>query len=86
MGGNDKQKLTRFIVNNFMPNLESPLVPLCRAPNLLEVHLPQFGNIATTYNVLFSVEGGGGLKRSRGLISDSYTQPKLKMVIHAPYY
>lgn len=65
MGGNDKQKLTRFIVNNFMPNLESPLVPLCRAPNLLEVHLPQFGNIATTYNVLFSV-GGGGVSKDPG--------------------
>lgn len=26
MGGNDK-KLTRFIINNFMLNLDSPLVP-----------------------------------------------------------
>lgn len=59
MGGNDKQKLTRFIINNFMLNLDSPLVPpLCRAPNLLEVNLPQFGNIGNTYNVLLSVERG----------------------------
>lgn len=43
MGGSDKRKLTRFFVNNFMPNLDSPLAPLCRAPDLLEVHLPQFG-------------------------------------------
>lgn len=37
-------KLIRFIVNNVMPNLESPLLPLWRAPKLLEVHLPQIGN------------------------------------------
>lgn len=43
MGGNDKRKLTRFIVNNFMPNLASPLAAECRAADLLEVHLPQFG-------------------------------------------
>lgn len=36
----DKRKLTRFFVNNLMPNLDFSLVLLCRAPNLLEVHLP----------------------------------------------
>lgn len=49
-------KLMSFIVNNLMPNLESPLVPLWRAPKLLEVHLPHFGNSGTPYNMLFSVE------------------------------
>lgn len=66
-------KLMRFIVNNLMLNLESPHVPLWRAPKLLEVHLPQFGNSGTTYNMLFSAEGKKTLKRSRGLISDSCT-------------
>lgn len=47
-------KLMRFIVNNLLLNLESPLVRLWRAPKLLEVHLPQFGN-SDTYNMLFSV-------------------------------
>lgn len=51
-------KLMRFIVNNLMPNLESPRVPLSRAQKLLEVHLPQFGNSGTTYNILFSGDGG----------------------------
>lgn len=49
-------KLMRFIVNNLMLNLESPHVPLWRAPKLLEVHLPQFGNSSSTCNMLFSVE------------------------------
>lgn len=35
----DKWKFTRFFVNNLMPNLDFSLVLLCRAPNLLEVHL-----------------------------------------------
>lgn len=66
MGGNYKQKLMRLIVNNLMPNLASPLVPLFGAPNLLEVHLPQFGNIGTTYNVLFSGEGEKNLQKIQG--------------------
>lgn len=49
-------KLMKFIVNNLMPNLESSHVPLWRAPKLLEVHLPQFGNSSSTCNMLFSVE------------------------------
>lgn len=53
----DKQKLTRFFVNNLMPNLDFSLVLLCRAPNLLEVHLPYFRSIGT-YNMLYSVKGG----------------------------
>lgn len=84
MGGNDKQKLTRFIVNNLMPNLESPLVPLRRAPNLLEVHLPQFGNIGTTFIVLFSVERKKTQKiqgPNFRVLHTSSKQAKLKMVI-----
>lgn len=39
-----------------MPNLDFSLVFLCRAPILLEVHLPYFRSIGT-YNMLFSVKG-----------------------------
>lgn len=58
-------KLMRFIVNNLMPNLESPLVPLWRAPKLLEVHLPQFGN-SGRYNMLFSVAGVKNSQKIQG--------------------
>lgn len=65
----DKQKLTRSFVNNLMPNLDFSLVFLCRAPNLLEVHLPYFRNIGT-YNMLFSVRKGvcvwGGTSKDPG--------------------
>lgn len=59
-------KLMRFIVNNLMLNLESPHVPLWRAPKLLEVHLPQFGNSSSTCNVLFSVKRKKNMHKIQG--------------------
>lgn len=85
----DKQKLTRSFVNNLMPNLDFSLVFLCRAPNLLEVHLPYFRSIGT-YNMLFSVKGCvcvGGPQKIQGPNFRGSHKPskqlKLKMVIHA---
>lgn len=81
-------KLMRFIVNNLMPILESPRVPPWRAPKLLEVHLPQFGNSSSTCNVLFRVEKKHSKdpEASFHILSLTFCaskQVKPKLVIHA---
>lgn len=89
MGGNDKRKLTRFIVNNFMLNLASPLAAECRAADLLEVHLPQFGEYC--YRRQCALHCGRKIKLQKGLILDTYTpyskQNKLikTLMIHTEY-
>lgn len=73
MGGNDKQKLTRFIINNFMLNLDSPLVPP------LQSSKPPGGTLTPVWEYWYYIQcapqcrkGEKKLKRSRGLISDSF--------------
>lgn len=64
MGGNDKRKLTRFIVNNLTPDLASPLAAECSAADLLEVHLPHFEEHC--YRRQCALRCGGGEKNLKG--------------------
>lgn len=64
-----------------MPNLDSPLAPLCRAPDLLEVHLPQFGEYC--YHRQCALQSNGEKKKNLKepnfrFLHTSSKQPKLK--------